>query len=130
MTGASFDQTESKSYRYSRLLKEYFGVTKRLIPYPTVLLFSVEGDRATHFRNIPLKGGNVEETFRRIRALFSSVATTVDSWLGEGGDSDALWAKLKETLLKEGYTIYRKQRPDMPAERSMSELAKFFEQLE
>jgi hypothetical protein len=128
MTGAPFDRAESKRYWYSRLLKEYFGVEKTRIPYPTVLLFLVENGSVTHFRNIPLKAGALNETFERLRSLFSIVATTLDAWLGAStGNSDTLWAEVKEALLEKGYTIYMKRRRDASAEKSISELAKFIE---
>jgi hypothetical protein len=129
MTAASFDQTESKRYRYSRLLNEYFGVKDTRIPYPTILLFLVEAGKVTHFRNVPLEAGNLHETFSSLQAMFSCIANTLECWLKGGGTgADSLWETLKDALLRDGYTIYKKWRTDSSAEKSIFGLTKFVEE--
>ncbi len=128
MTATSFDDANSKAYRYSQLLKEYFGVSRTPLPYPTILRFLTEGGKITHFRNIPLKGGSTEKAFASLRSLFSTIATVLEVWHQSGqGDSSALWTRIKDVLLEAGYTIYIKERSETNLEASVSELSKFVE---
>jgi len=113
ITATSLSRSRSKTYFFSKLLKDYFGEERTRMAYPSVLLFIVAKGAVRYSRLIPLRRDNIEVLFRKLQDLFSLVATTINEWesLGDESSSDNLWNSLKERLLESKYTIYIQSSP-------------------
>ena len=128
MTATSSSRSRSKTYYFSKLLKEYFGEERTRMAYPSVLLFIMTSDGVKYSRLIPFKRDNVENIFRRLQNLFSLISETITEWELHHNKSDYanLWEMIKEKLLNEDYTMYI-QNPPITAEESISQLCTFIE---
>lgn len=127
-TAASLSRSRSRTYYFSKLLKDYFGEERTRMAYPSVLLFVVANGTVRYSRLIPFRRDNIEETFRRFQALFALVAETIAEWkeTSEQTDLAKLWERLKDKLLEAKYTIYIQKSPKA-VEEAVSGLCAFVE---
>jgi hypothetical protein len=111
LTAASMSRSRSRCYYFSHLLKDYFGEDKTTLAYPSFVLFLTERDRAKYCRLIPFRETSIEETFERLSALFSAIASGIDEAGGPTVAADVLWEHLKTKLLSLDYTLYIQHPP-------------------
>jgi hypothetical protein len=76
-------------------------------------------------RLIPLGQTSIEETYRDLSALFSTVAAGIEE-VGEAATSDLLWDHLKKRLLNAGYKLYIQNAP-RAVEDAVRQLTTFVE---
>lgn len=126
MTAASMSRSRSRGYYFSHLLKDYFSEDKTRLAYPSFVLFLTEGGRVRYCRLIPFRETSIEETFERLSALFSAIATGIDEAGGPTVAADTLWEHLKAKLLGMDYTLYI-QRPPGDAGEAVRRLAAYVE---
>jgi len=111
MTAASLSRSRSRGYYFSRLLKDYFGEDKTRLAYPSFLLFLAERGRVKYCRLIPFRQASIEDTFERLAALFSAIASGIEDVGGPTVSSDVLWEHLKTKLLNLKYTLFIQNAP-------------------
>jgi hypothetical protein len=126
LTAASLSRSRSRGYYFSRLLKDYFGEDKTRLAYPSVLLFLAERGRVTYCRLIPFRRASIEDTFERLSALFSAIASGIEDVGGPTVSADVLWEHLKPKLLNLEYTLYIQKAPT-DAEDAIRQLAAYVE---
>lgn len=126
ITAASLSRSRSRTFYFSRLLKECFGEVRTRIAYPSVLLFIVANGAVHYSRLIPLRRTNVEELFLRLQAMFKLIAGTIAEWNSSDPHTDLadLWKRLKEKLLQAKYTIYIQRSPN-GADQAVSGICAF-----
>jgi hypothetical protein len=84
LTAASLSRSRSRGYYFSYLLKQYFGKDKTRLAYPSLLLFLVEQGQVKYCRLIPFRKTSLEETFNRLSALLSAIASGIEEAGGQG----------------------------------------------
>ena len=128
LTEASLSRSRSRTYYFSKLLKNFFGEERTRMAYPSVLLFIVANGNIQYSRLIPFKRDNIENIFRRLQDLFLIIATTITEWEKQYNESDflQLWYMLKDKLLSQKYILYI-QNPPENSEESISKLCGFVE---
>ncbi|MSP13032.1 MAG: toll/interleukin-1 receptor domain-containing protein [Chloroflexi bacterium] len=126
LTAASLSRSRSRGYYFSRLLKEYFGEDKTRLAYPSFLLFLAERGRVRYCRLIPFQRTSIEDTFERLSALFSGIASGIEEVGGPMVASDVLWEHLKTKLLNLEYTLYI-QNPPTDAGEAVRQLTAYVE---
>jgi len=127
MTAASMSRSRSRGYYFSHLLKDYFGEDKTALAYPSFVLFLTERGSVSYCRLIPFRETSIEETFERLSALFSAIASGIDEAGGPTVAVDALWEHLKTKLLSLDYTLYL-QDPPRDAGDAVRKLTAYVEQ--
>jgi len=111
LTAASLSRSRSRGYYFSHLLKKYFGEDKTRLAYPSFLLFLAERGRVKYCCLIPFRRTSMEDTFERLSALFSAIASGIEEVGGPTMSSDVLWEHLKTKLLSLEYKLYIQNAP-------------------
>jgi len=131
ITDTSQSSSRSKTYYFSKLLKDYFGKERTRMAYPSVLLFIVVNGNIQLSRLIPFRRGTIEEIFLRLQELFSLISNTIAEWekLNNQESYDKLWNMLKTKLLDAKYTLYI-QNPPVNASDGITELCEYIERID
>lgn len=127
MTAASLNRSRSRSYYFSRLLKEYFGVDKTTLAYPSLLLFLVEQGRVKYCRLIPFRAPSIEGAFEGVSTMLSAIASGIEEAGGPTAGADVVWEHLKTKLLSLEYSVYI-QHPPSDAAEAVRKLSTYIEE--
>jgi hypothetical protein len=126
LTAASLNRSRSRGFYFSTLLRDYFGKDKTRLMYPSLLLFVVERREVRYCRLIPFRATSVEDTFGRLSALLSVIASGIEQAGGPTASSSVLWEHLKEKLVGLKYTLYI-QQPARDATEAVLKLMTYVE---
>jgi hypothetical protein len=126
ITAASLSRSRSRGYYFSHLLKRYFGEDRTTLAYPSLLLFLVEQGQVKYCRLIPFRNTSFEETFNRLSALLSAIASGIEEAGGSGTGLNVLWEHLKTKLLNLKYKLYIQHSPRNATE-AVQKLAAYVE---
>jgi hypothetical protein len=111
LTATSTPGPWRQDYYFSTLMKEYFGRARRLAKYPLLLVFIVEDRRVIFSRLIDIDGAGIDEIFRSLSALLSTIAKAIVD-VAESSDRAGLPGHLRTTLLEANYVMYALNGPD------------------
>lgn len=126
LTAASISRSQSRGYYFSKLLKEYFGMNRTTLAYPSFLLFLVEQHRVKSCLLIPFKAPSIEEAYHRLLPLFSAISSGIEEVGGPQTSAEAIWRHLKKQLLELGYRLYA-PAPPSDIGQAVRELVAFVE---
>jgi hypothetical protein len=125
LTSTSLSSSRSRGHYFSRLLRDYFGVEKTRLVYPSMLVFIAHEGRIERCRLIPLPRAGIDDTFKALSSLLEVIAGGIAESDETVTVSD-LWDRLKSRLLELDYTLYI-QRPPADAHRAITALADYME---
>lgn len=125
-TGVFMNQVQDKGYYYSNLLKEYFGVVKTDLVYPSLLLFIVSGRVVPKCWLIPGLRAGIQETLLWLINLCLRIRDSIFAAGGQNASVDTLLKKLESDLLSHNCTLRILATP-FNADRAVSGISKYVE---
>lgn len=126
LTASTIPSTKDRGYYFSSLMKDYFGVDKRRINYPSFALFFVEAGKVRRCWRIPFHQASVEDTLNWLIKLFRLIDDGIASAGGPNAALGDILAKVKRLLLAAHFTLYI-QSPPSDAEHAIRQLTDYVE---